>query len=166
MAAQEAREQGLDVHIGSMESLPQEAGQLDLITAIDLVEHLSDPKSFLDAAANRLETGRGLLYIETPNPKSVVYRVVRLLTNATSGRPRWIAERVFLREHIQYFTRTGLLSLAESAGLRPLKVAERHLHGRDISAPLPVRAAMSALQELDRPPLGSGILLWAIFRLA
>lgn len=162
LAAEEARSEGLTIYVEPLESMPKQAGKFDLITAIDLVEHLAEPRAFFDAVRQRLSE-HGLFYVETPNPHSVIYKLGRLLTTITAGHPRWVCERLFLREHIQYFTRSGLVRLADAAGLTPLKLETRRLASRDISAGLTVRGAMSALQKLDRRPSGQGILIWGVF---
>jgi SAM-dependent methyltransferase len=162
LSADVARGQGIKVYLTSAENLPEHAGPFDIITAIDLVEHLVLPEEFFLSARNVL-SDHGLLYVETPNPASLVYRLARLLTNFGSGRPEWICQRIFLHEHIQYFTKEGLLASARKVGLRPVKLETRRLPSHDVSAGLAVRTALSAVQLLDRPGAGSGILTWGVF---
>ena len=41
-------------------------GQFDLVTAMEVVEHVADPRDFIDALAKRLAPG-GLMILSTPN---------------------------------------------------------------------------------------------------
>ncbi|WP_260482627.1 bifunctional 2-polyprenyl-6-hydroxyphenol methylase/3-demethylubiquinol 3-O-methyltransferase UbiG [Sphingomicrobium flavum] len=65
VARAHAAGQGLDIayHAGGVEELE---GSYDLITAMEVVEHVADPAAFVAALAERLAPG-GLLIMSTPN---------------------------------------------------------------------------------------------------
>ena len=44
----------------------QVAGQFDLVTSLEVIEHVAEPQSFIDALAERLAPG-GLMILSTPN---------------------------------------------------------------------------------------------------
>jgi hypothetical protein len=72
-------------------------------------------------------------------------------------------ERLFPPQHVQYFTVTSLAGLAHAVGLEVVRIDTRVLPWSDIAASLPMRAATSAMQLLDRWT-GARILIWAVLR--
>jgi SAM-dependent methyltransferase len=135
-------------------------GEFSLITVIDVIEHLADPLSLLRHVKARLRAG-GLCYVETPNIRSTVYGVGRWVSNLTGGRPAWLCERLFLPEHVQYFSPEGLRVAAEAAGLRLVAVTSRCLGSIDVNAAAPIKLGVQSLQWVDRV-MGREILYCAV----
>ena len=154
--------QGIEAHLGSIEHAPSLLIDFPVITAIDLIEHVSDPAGFLRDIRNRLRPG-GVVYLETPNIQSAVYRIGCALNRLTGGRPEELFERLFPPQHVQYFTASSLAGLARTAGFEVVRVHSRVLPWGDIAASIPVRLATSALQLLDRGR-GARILIWAVLK--
>jgi len=65
VAREHARRQGLaiDYRAAAVEDI---AGQFDLVTSLEVIEHVADPQAFVEALAKRLAPG-GLLILSTPN---------------------------------------------------------------------------------------------------
>lgn len=55
---------GITYHAGELAALP--AGQFDLVTSMEVIEHVADPAEFMGQLAARLAPG-GLLILSTPN---------------------------------------------------------------------------------------------------
>src|SRR5690606_6873481 len=92
-----AEESGLviDYHAGSAEALADAGRQFDLITALEVVEHVADVDLFLGALSRLLKPG-GLLVFSTPNRTarsyaSVIFAAERVLKWVPQGTHDWKA---------------------------------------------------------------------------
>jgi 2-polyprenyl-3-methyl-5-hydroxy-6-metoxy-1,4-benzoquinol methylase len=153
---------GIEAYHATIESAPAELRDFRVITAIDVVEHVTDPLGFLRAVKARLAPG-GAVYLETPNIRSSVYGVGRMLCGALGGRPRPVFERLFPPQHIQYFTSQSLERLVGKSGLELVRMGRRHLPSADISASAVVRSGVGLMQVADRLTRRE-ILIWAVLR--
>ncbi len=70
-------------------------GQFDAITMFEFIEHVSNPLSFINTAAQYLKKG-GVLYLTTPNFRALDRYILR---------DEW---RVISKEHLNYFTKSSL----------------------------------------------------------
>jgi SAM-dependent methyltransferase len=157
-----ARQQGIETYLTLIENAPDHLRDFRIITVIDLIEHVTDPTGFLREIRTRLRPG-GLVYLETPNIHSAVYRIGHSLGRLIGWRPAGILERLFPPQHAQYFTLASLAGLARTVGFEVVRIDTRVLPWSDIAASLPVRAATSSMQLLDRCT-GARILIWAVLR--
>ncbi|MCB9891194.1 MAG: methyltransferase domain-containing protein [Planctomycetes bacterium] len=125
-AAERAREaSGGTVHVGELSSLSLPEGTYDVITMLDVLEHLSDPLGDLERVLSWLRPG-GVLYFETPNFDALARR--------RFGK-RWC---VFFPWHLTYFTNATLHELALRVGFLPRRVTSEDLgpwSARDPYAP-------------------------------
>jgi 2-polyprenyl-3-methyl-5-hydroxy-6-metoxy-1,4-benzoquinol methylase len=161
-AVEAARQHGIEAYLTTIESAPEHLRDFRLITVIDLIEHVIDPGSFLRQVSERLRPG-GLVYLETPNIQSAVYRIGRTLGRLPVWQPTEMLERLFPPQHVQYFTLASLEGLARAVGFEVVRIQTRVLPWSDIAASFPVRAATSAMQLLDRWT-ATRILIWAVLR--
>ena len=106
LASTFAREElQLDVLSGCLEDATFEDDFFDVIVALDLIEHVRDPKRFLLECKRKLKHG-GVLILDTPNIGSLFYRVVRKY---------WLG---FNPYHLYYFCPRTLGMLLASAGFQ------------------------------------------------
>lgn len=161
-AVEAARDRGVEAYCGDLQSAPEGVTNLPLITAIDLIEHLTDPADFLREAHQRLAPD-GYLYLETPNIGSLIYQFGAWLSRRTGGRPSALIDRLFPPQHVEYFTQESLAWLAKQTGYRVVAIGKRALPFRDLGVSLPLRIALSAVQGGDSL-LNRNILLYALLQ--
>lgn len=100
-AAEKGRQLGRNIRTGT---LANEAGNYDIVTMLDLIEHLTDPRADLFKAAALLPVG-GVLVINTPDAGSLFSGMLGL---------RW--HLVCPPEHLYYFNRRNLARLLTECG--------------------------------------------------
>ena len=161
-AVAHAKARGIEAHAVFLEDAPPHLRDLALITALDLIEHVADPRTFLRSVHARLRPG-GILYLETPNIQSTIYRLGRSLFNLWAGCAKGMFERLFPTEHVQYFSDRGLTTLASSCDLQLVQLTKRRLYWSDIATSHPVRLSLESLQAVDAL-VGQPILLCALLR--
>ncbi|MDL2357809.1 MAG: bifunctional 2-polyprenyl-6-hydroxyphenol methylase/3-demethylubiquinol 3-O-methyltransferase UbiG [Pseudomonadota bacterium] len=110
--------------IAAEDMAAQEAGQYDVVTCMEMLEHVPDPASIVRAAAALVKPG-GLVFFSTlnRNPKSYLYAVVgaeyllRMLPKGTHDYAKFITPA----ELSQYVRQAGLeLAAMKGLGYNPL----------------------------------------------
>jgi 2-polyprenyl-3-methyl-5-hydroxy-6-metoxy-1,4-benzoquinol methylase len=103
-----ARKRNLDVDCATLDTSTRQY-QVDLISALDVIEHVIDPHHFIDSVKRHLRPG-GVLLLLTGDADSFAAR--------TAG-PKWS----YLRwcGHISIFSKLGLRKLVESHGFEVLE---------------------------------------------
>lgn len=101
------REQGLAVVEGFIEDAPWPDGYFDVISALDVIEHVTTPRQFL-RAAHRLLAPDGILYLKTPNVRwnRLKYRL-------------GVHDAFDAREHVVQYDQTSLAAMLAATGFRP-----------------------------------------------
>jgi 2-polyprenyl-6-hydroxyphenyl methylase/3-demethylubiquinone-9 3-methyltransferase len=98
----------IDYRVGSVEAL--EPGAYDLVTSLEVVEHVSDPRGFVDGLARALKPG-GLLILSTPN-RTARSRLMLILVGEGTGRiPRGT------HDWEKFLSPEELIALLKDAGL-------------------------------------------------
>ena len=111
-AAKVARQKGLDVMTGTLESVDFDTSSFGVVTLWDVIEHLSDPVSHLKLIYNILEVG-GLVAINTPDSASFAARIF--------GK-RW--HLLVPPEHLFYFNYRSLLALLRNSGFEVVHISK------------------------------------------
>jgi 2-polyprenyl-3-methyl-5-hydroxy-6-metoxy-1,4-benzoquinol methylase len=96
---------GYDVRLGSLLKQDFTQGAFDLVTLWDVIEHVADPKAYLQVSAKLLRPG-GAVVLATPDVGSIPARL--------TGR-RWVGYKLS-EEHVYYFSRQTLTAMLDSAG--------------------------------------------------
>jgi 2-polyprenyl-3-methyl-5-hydroxy-6-metoxy-1,4-benzoquinol methylase len=96
-------EQIAPVHRDVIERTPWSG--FDVVASFHVIEHVDSPRSFIQAAVQRLKAD-GLLVIETPNIDSLPFRVLKA---------RW---RQFIPEHYYFFSPSTMTTLLTANGLK------------------------------------------------
>jgi SAM-dependent methyltransferase len=107
-AARVARARGIDVLAPTLEDLPTATPGFDAVLAIDVVEHLGNPVPFFQRVSTHLNPG-GVLIVLTGDTDALAWRL--------QGSRYWYCS---LPEHVSFYNRQALETLAQSAGLHCL----------------------------------------------
>ncbi len=110
-AAEEGSRKGLDIATGTIHDiLPEQEKMYDVVTMLDVIEHVPNPTSDIRAARSLLVPG-GLLMINTPDTGSLYAKVM--------GK-RW--HLLTPPEHLVYFNRKNLSTLLSREGFETVWV--------------------------------------------
>ena len=112
VARQHAARQGLaiDYRAGDVQALE---GEFDLMTAMEVIEHVADPAAFVKALARRLAPG-GLLVMSTPNATAMSKLLMITLGEGLGQIPRGT------HEFERFIAPEGMKQLLADAGLKCL----------------------------------------------
>ncbi|HEY7314151.1 MAG TPA: class I SAM-dependent methyltransferase [Gemmataceae bacterium] len=136
------RHKGLEVIQSPIERVSTEVGQVDVVAAFEVLEHLFSPRQFVTACRERLAPG-GLLLITCPNLKGFDVSVLGSLSNTVDV------------EHLNYFHPDSLCHLLEQCGFVPLEVQTPG----ELDAELVRKQALSRTIDLSSQPFLHRILL-------
>lgn len=103
-AAYAEKTYGVQVHVGTVETVPWPDGWFDAVTLWDVIEHVQSPRAYVARIARLLRPG-GMFAITTPNIRSVSYGLL--------GRDWWV---VGPNAHIYYFAPRTLVRLLTEYG--------------------------------------------------
>lgn len=113
-AAEEARRFATTVHVADLDRRPLDEivdGTFDVVVFGDVLEHLRDPSSALDAAV-RLLADDGRVVVSIPNVGHADLRLMVL-----EGRWEYQEHGLLDETHLRFFTREGLRELLGRSGL-------------------------------------------------
>ncbi len=128
-AAQVARDRGLDVRTGTLETADPGSG-FDIACAFHVLEHMPDAANFLGSLAAHVRPG-GLVAVESPNWDSAIRR---------REGAHWQHLRPL--EHLVHFSPATLAVAFRSAGLEPVRIlTPTYLHVEAIPAELAATVA-------------------------
>ena len=109
-AANHVRGLGFEVFAGELHEAAYPSQHFDVVTAAELLEHVSDPRALVQEVARILRPG-GLFWTTTPHARGLSARVLGL---------NWRC--IWPPEHLQLFSIGGLQALLRGAGFRDIHV--------------------------------------------
>lgn len=112
-AAEHVRAEGFKVFCGELAEARYPDGHFDVVTASEVLEHLSDPAPLLEEVARILRPG-GLFWATTPHGRGLSARMLGL---------DW--STICPPEHLQLFSLSGARRMVERAGFRRVRVTSR-----------------------------------------
>lgn len=121
-AVERAKQRGVEILSEDYESIKGGVVAFDVITSFDVIEHVVDPKAFLESLAGRLREG-GFLMISTGNLDAWTWRIA-------GGRYWYCAPP----EHISFLNRRWFEGVAAELGLsvvEMIKFAHKNLSLKD-----------------------------------
>ena len=109
-AVDHVRSLGFEVFQGELQKAQLPSQHFDVITAAEILEHLSEPRVLVEEVARVLRPG-GLFWTTTPHARGLSARVLGL---------KWRC--IWPPEHLQVFSATGLTSLLRDVGFKDIRV--------------------------------------------
>jgi SAM-dependent methyltransferase len=125
------RAQGLDARLGLTQELDLPSGGFDVVSAVEVLEHVPDPDSLIAEAARLLRPG-GALYITTPHGRGVSAHLL-----GTS----WSV--VAPPEHLQLFSAAGIRCALSRGGLRAVSLATTGVNPYELAGKVRRRRSMA-----------------------
>jgi SAM-dependent methyltransferase len=121
--------------------------QVDVLLLLDVLEHTTEPKLFLERAVKHLKPG-GKIYISVPN---IAHWSIRL--SLLFGVFNYTSRGLLDKTHFHFFTRSHLLEMISSLGALEISASS---------------ASISPLELLSPEPLTNSLIFkwFASFRLA
>lgn len=123
------RDTGLDVVLGEAGELDFPIASFDVVSLVEVIEHVPRPELLLADAARLLRPG-GALYVTTPHARSLSARLLRT---------RWSV--IAPPDHLQLFSVTGLRADLERAGFVVRSIATHGVNPYELAAGLRSRHA-------------------------
>jgi SAM-dependent methyltransferase len=121
-AAEAVASEGFEVHLGTLEDAGLDEASFDIVSLVEVVEHVGDAESLLRAAHRVLRPG-GALYLTTPHGRGLSARLLGT---------RWSI--VSPPEHLQLFSVRGITAALQRAGLQPRRLRAHGVNPHELMA--------------------------------
>lgn len=100
------------------EKWPIADNSVDICTALDVIEHIHPPLSFIMSEINRVLKPGGILIMTTPNQANLRKRICLLLGKSIYNPLKEYYEDNPFKNHIREFTRAEVVQIGELAGFK------------------------------------------------
>jgi len=128
-AAAYGRQVGLDIRTGAFDSVGFDKSSFDVVTIIDVLEHLPNPKQVLEKIFDLLKEG-GFLYIKVPNGKAQIKK--QDLLKALGLSNKGVGENFI---HINHFGHNSLGKVLNGIGFEVVEQGYTKAEIWDLSFP-------------------------------
>jgi len=155
-----ASNNGVYTYCGRLEDASTEMCNYSLITAIDVLEHVENPESLLTEIYKRLIPG-GFVYIETPNPDSIIYLLGKAVSRLQLSIIKGPLHRLFPPQHLICFSQDAIQNISRKCGFKIMEYNTRSLSYQDLSM-TPVLAMSIVLCQIADIVTRKKILHWII----
>lgn len=136
--AEAVRARGFDIRVGELDALALPAEGFDVVSLVEVVEHVPDPRALLADAARLVRPG-GAVYVTTPHGRGISARALGA---------RWSV--VAPPEHLQLFSVHGMRAVAAAAGLEVVRLQTHAVNPAELVAGLRrMRASVDAGTRVD-----------------
>ncbi|WP_367154600.1 class I SAM-dependent methyltransferase [Methylomonas sp. HYX-M1] len=126
-AAEYCRERlGVEAHSGLLTDIAFADETFDVVTLWDVVEHFEKPVEQLKEVNRILKTG-GWLLVDTPNERSLIRSVARLIYDISGGRVDGPLKKLFHQFHLYYFNENTLRRALSDSGFELVSLQGRPL---------------------------------------
>jgi 2-polyprenyl-3-methyl-5-hydroxy-6-metoxy-1,4-benzoquinol methylase len=151
-AVEQARSRGFEAFHGSLVAAAYPDDYFDVITASEILEHLSSPQEELHEIARILRPG-GMFWATTPSARGISFRLMKLNWSVLSPP-----------EHTQLYSKKGVLRMMRNAGfqdvaiyafgMNPVEIINHFRSSRSSSPPFNrVETAYALNERLMKSPL-------------
>ena len=123
-ACEHVRARGFEVFCGELAAAGYPDGHFDVVTASEVLEHVTDPRALLGDIARAVRPG-GLLWMTTPHGRGVSSRALGVSWSVVSPP-----------EHLQLFSTRSIRSLLAEAGFRKMRVATHGVNPSELLSAL------------------------------
>jgi 2-polyprenyl-3-methyl-5-hydroxy-6-metoxy-1,4-benzoquinol methylase len=122
--------------------LPLASGCVDVVVAVEAIEHLENPHAFVRELARLAKSG-GTVIVTTPNQLSLLSKMTLVLKNRFNA-----FQDVHYPAHITALLEIDLLRIASACGLRDLSISYSN-SGRIVFTPFHYPQAISKLWQRE-----------------
>lgn len=136
-AAEAVRAKGFEVHVGELDELELPPGGYDVVSLVEVVEHVPEPRRLIAAAVRLLRPG-GALYVTTPHGRGISARLLG---------DEWSV--VAPPEHLQLFSVPGIRSAVRSAGLELVSLRTHATNPGELVRTLRRQPALSGDERVE-----------------
>ena len=160
VAAEHLRSQGLDVRCGELDALDLPTAGFDVVSLVEVIEHVPEPDALLGAAVQLVRPG-GAVYVTTPHARGLSGRLLGT---------DW--DEVSPPEHLQLYSVKGLRIATRRSGLLHRAIRTHGVNPRALIADLrrrdgdqggenPVESGYRLNEKLESSRIGSAFKLVA-----